>query len=125
MAGIFKSENKFDECILVNEQGSHRLELVSLDKIVKDQSVTLNVKNNKKMNKLKLVSMGILCLGFVCLNANEISLDNPIAVIEPGVTQAQLADFLAEHCPKLTFNVCMFMRNKVYCFTHLRSHRDL
>ena len=25
------------------------------------------------MNKLKLVSMGILCLGFVCLNANEIS----------------------------------------------------
>ena len=25
------------------------------------------------MNSLKLVSMGILCLGFVCLNADEIS----------------------------------------------------
>ncbi|PKO35742.1 MAG: hypothetical protein CVU34_00480 [Betaproteobacteria bacterium HGW-Betaproteobacteria-7] len=39
------------------------------------------------------------------LNANEISLDNPIALIEPGVTQAQLSVFLAEHCPELTFNV--------------------
>ena len=25
------------------------------------------------MNKLKLVSMGILCLGYICLSANEIS----------------------------------------------------
>ena len=25
------------------------------------------------MNSLKLVSVGILCLGFICLNANEIS----------------------------------------------------
>ena len=25
------------------------------------------------MNKLKLVSMGILCLGSICLGANEIS----------------------------------------------------
>lgn len=39
------------------------------------------------------------------LNADEISLDNPIAVIEPGVTQAQLSAFLAERCPELTFNV--------------------
>ncbi|MBK5915314.1 FAD-binding oxidoreductase [Rhodocyclus purpureus] len=38
-------------------------------------------------------------------NADEISLDNPVAVIEPGVTQAQLAAFLAEKCPQLTFNV--------------------
>ena len=39
------------------------------------------------------------------LNSSEISLNNPIAVIEPGVTQAQLAEFLAKHCPQLTFNV--------------------
>lgn len=39
------------------------------------------------------------------LNADEISLDNPVAVIEPGVTQQQLYDFLQERCPELTFNV--------------------
>ena len=39
------------------------------------------------------------------LNPGEISPDNPVAIIEPGVTQGQLADFLAEHCPQLTFNV--------------------
>jgi 4-cresol dehydrogenase (hydroxylating) len=39
------------------------------------------------------------------LNAENISLDNPVAVIEPGVTQAQLYDFLQYHCPELTFNV--------------------
>ena len=39
------------------------------------------------------------------INADSISINNPVAVIEPGVTQAQLANFLREHCPKLTFNV--------------------
>ncbi|MCG5517213.1 FAD-binding oxidoreductase [Ectothiorhodospira sp. 9100] len=39
------------------------------------------------------------------LNAEAISLANPIAVIEPGVTQGQLHAFLAEHYPDLTFNV--------------------
>ncbi|WP_018936900.1 FAD-binding oxidoreductase [Thioalkalivibrio sp. ALJ24] len=39
------------------------------------------------------------------LNADEISVDNPVAVIEPGVTQAQLFRFLQEHCPELSFNV--------------------
>jgi len=38
-------------------------------------------------------------------NAAEISLANPVAVIEPGVTQGQLHDFLQQHCPALTFNV--------------------
>lgn len=46
--------------LLVNEQGSHRLELVSLDKIVKDISVTLNVKNNKKMNGKKKIILPFL-----------------------------------------------------------------
>lgn len=41
---------------LINEQGSHRIEMVNLDKIVKDNSVTLNIKNNKAVNgKMKLV----------------------------------------------------------------------
>jgi len=39
------------------------------------------------------------------LNATEISEDNPVAVLEPGVTQGQLHDFLQTHCPSLTFNV--------------------
>jgi 4-cresol dehydrogenase (hydroxylating) len=39
------------------------------------------------------------------LNADEISLSNPVAVIEPGVTQGQLYDFLQKRCPELTFNV--------------------
>ena len=39
------------------------------------------------------------------LNAHNISPSNPIAVIEAGVTQGQLYDFLQAHCPELTFNV--------------------
>lgn len=39
------------------------------------------------------------------LNAASISVDNPIAVIEPGVTQIQLYEFLQGHCPELSFNV--------------------
>lgn len=39
------------------------------------------------------------------LNAEEISVDNPVAIIEPGVTQGQLYEFLQQHCPELTFNV--------------------
>lgn len=39
------------------------------------------------------------------LNAEDISLDNPVAVIEPGVTQGQLYEFLQRHCPQLGFNV--------------------
>ncbi|WP_374661010.1 FAD-binding oxidoreductase [Inhella sp.] len=39
------------------------------------------------------------------LNADQISVSHPVAVIEPGVTQGQLADFLAERHPGLSFNV--------------------
>lgn len=39
------------------------------------------------------------------LNAERISTVNPVAVIEPGVTQIQLYEFLQKHCPQLTFNV--------------------
>lgn len=41
---------------LVNEQGGHRIELVNFDEIIKDNSTTLNIKNNKMVNgKLKIV----------------------------------------------------------------------
>jgi hypothetical protein len=41
---------------LVYEQGTHRIELVNLDKIVKENSATLNVKDTKSVNgKMKLV----------------------------------------------------------------------
>ncbi|MBX3629782.1 MAG: FAD-binding oxidoreductase [Nitrosomonas sp.] len=39
------------------------------------------------------------------LNADQISIDNPVAVIEPGVTQIQLHEFLKTHAPGLKFNV--------------------
>lgn len=39
------------------------------------------------------------------LNADRISISNPVAVVEAGVTQGQLYDFLQLHCPELTFNV--------------------
>ena len=38
-------------------------------------------------------------------NEGSISLRNPVAVIEPGVTQGQLHAFLVQRCPELTFNV--------------------
>jgi len=41
---------------LVNEQGSHRIELVNFDKIVKDNSATLNIKNTQVVNgKMKFL----------------------------------------------------------------------
>ncbi|MFV5701381.1 hypothetical protein ACM55F_05865 [Flavobacterium sp. XS2P12] len=41
---------------LINEQGIHRVELVGLDKIIKDNSATLNIENtNSVKGKLKLV----------------------------------------------------------------------
>ena len=41
---------------LVNEQGSHRIEMVNLDKIVKEMSVVTNIKNTKNINgKMKLI----------------------------------------------------------------------
>jgi hypothetical protein len=41
---------------LVYEQGIHRLELVNLDKIIKDSSVTINSKNTTGLNgKMKFI----------------------------------------------------------------------
>ncbi len=38
-------------------------------------------------------------------NADEIDVDNPVALIEPGVTQRQLHEFLLAKAPSLMFNV--------------------
>jgi 4-cresol dehydrogenase (hydroxylating) len=38
------------------------------------------------------------------INAAEVSQHSPVAVIEAGVTQRQLFEFLRERCPALTFN---------------------
>lgn len=42
--------------LLVYEQGTHRIELVNYDKVIKESSSTLNVRNTKAVNgKMKLV----------------------------------------------------------------------
>ena len=52
--------------LLVNEQGNHRVELVGLDKIVKDNSIILNIKNTKNINgKLKFILPLFLLIGFI------------------------------------------------------------
>jgi len=41
---------------LINEQGGHRIELVNFDKIIKDNSITLNIKNTQVINgKMKFL----------------------------------------------------------------------
>ncbi len=53
---------------LVTEQGNHRVELVGLDKIVKDNSIILNIKNTKSINgKLKFILPLFLIFGFVMI----------------------------------------------------------
>ena len=48
---VIKTKNE-----LVNEQGVHRIELVNLDKIIKENSSTINIKNVKGSNgKMKLI----------------------------------------------------------------------
>lgn len=53
--------------LLVYEQGTHRIEMVNLDKVIKDNSYTLNVRNNKSVNgKMKLV-LPLLFVGLFVL----------------------------------------------------------
>ena len=54
---------------LTDEQGNHRITLVSLDKIVKDVSAIINIENTKSVNgKLKLILPLVLLLVFILLN---------------------------------------------------------
>lgn len=54
---------------LVGEQGTHRLELVNLNEIIKENSSTLNVRNVKNINgKLKIVLPFLFVFLFVFLS---------------------------------------------------------
>ena len=71
---VYYNENsQLDEVIktknlLITEQGNHRLELVSLDKIVKDNSYTLNIKDNASTNgKMKMIVPMFFILIFVLI----------------------------------------------------------
>ncbi|TDE55178.1 hypothetical protein [Flavobacterium sp. GT3P67] len=52
--------------VLINEQGTHRVSLIGLDKIVKENSSTLNIENKSSVNgKLKFVLPMLFILGFI------------------------------------------------------------
>lgn len=61
LADVLKTKNE-----LIYEQGSRRLDLINLDRIIKDDSVTLNIKNTKSINgKMKFVLPLFLLLLFI------------------------------------------------------------
>jgi uncharacterized protein YfkK (UPF0435 family) len=52
--------------LLISEQGVHRLELLNLDKIIKDNSATINIKNTKgTTGKMKLIVPFIFIAFFI------------------------------------------------------------
>lgn len=54
---------------ILREQGNHRIDLVSLDKIVKENSTILNIENKKSVNgKMKLVLPILFILFFIAIN---------------------------------------------------------
>jgi hypothetical protein len=55
---------------LVTEQGTHRLELINFDKILKDISIVTNVKNTKGANgKMKYILPTILLMLFIFIKS--------------------------------------------------------
>lgn len=72
---VYYNENsQLDEVIktkdnLITEQGNHRLELISLDKIVKENSTALNIRNNKAINGKKKLILPVLFIGLFVLVA--------------------------------------------------------
>lgn len=63
LADVIKTKDQ-----LVTEQGAHRIELVNLDKIVKENSSTLNIRNTKSINgKMKLVLPLLFIFLFIAL----------------------------------------------------------
>lgn len=53
---------------LIIEQGTHRVKLVGLDKIIKDNSATLNIENTKSVNgKLKMIVPVLFLLLFILI----------------------------------------------------------
>ncbi|RUT70634.1 hypothetical protein D0817_09160 [Flavobacterium cupreum] len=56
--------------VLLSEQGTHRIELIGFDKIIKESSVTMNIEAPKFVNgNLKLLLPLVFVLLFVFLNA--------------------------------------------------------
>lgn len=55
--------------LLLTEQGNKRIELVNIDKIIKDSSTTINIKNNKGIaGKMKLVLPMVFLFLFVAIS---------------------------------------------------------
>jgi hypothetical protein len=68
---------------LVYEQGSHRIELVNLDAIVKESSTTLNVRNTKAINgKMKLVLPLLFIFLFVVIGSFKSYYKNQITKLK-------------------------------------------
>jgi uncharacterized membrane protein len=65
LSDVIKSKDQ-----LVYEQGQHRIEMVNLDEIVKENSATLNVRNTKAINgKMKLILPILFILLFVAIGS--------------------------------------------------------
>ncbi len=60
---VIKTKNE-----LIKEQGEHRLELVGIDKIIKESSSTINIRNTKDLNgKMKFVLPILFIFLFILL----------------------------------------------------------
>lgn len=72
---VIKTKNE-----LILEQGVHKIELLNLDKIIKESSTTLNIKNTKGLNgKMKLVLPFVLVLLFFFLGFFKAYYKNQLA----------------------------------------------
>ena len=54
---------------LIYEQGLHRIEIVNLDKIVKENSAILNIKNTKAINGKMKLFLPLLLVGLFVLGS--------------------------------------------------------
>ncbi len=52
---------------LLNEQGYHRVELVGMDKIIKDNAVAINIENNESINGKMKIILPLLFVGLFIL----------------------------------------------------------
>jgi hypothetical protein len=86
---VYYNENsQLDEVIktkdaLVTEQGNHRIELVNFDKIVKDNSITLNIKNTQAVNgKMKFILPLLLIAIFILVGYFKSYYNNQMAKLK-------------------------------------------
>lgn len=62
LADVIKSKDQ-----LVYEQGTHRIELINLDVIIKENSATLNIRNKNVVNGKKKLLLPLLFIGLFIL----------------------------------------------------------